>query len=57
MKENDRITRAAFNVMKAHTVHLKESAGFAMDLTRVVGPIILACAILYAIPGAMRFIL
>jgi hypothetical protein len=24
--------------------------GFAMDLTRVVGPIILACAILYAIP-------
>jgi len=26
-------------------------AGFAMDLTRVVGPIILACAILYAIPA------
>jgi DoxX-like family len=25
--------------------------GFAMDLTRVVGPIILACAILYAIPA------
>ena len=24
--------------------------GFAMDLTRVVGPIILACAILYAVP-------
>jgi len=24
--------------------------GFAMELTRVVGPIILACAILYAIP-------
>jgi hypothetical protein len=24
--------------------------GFAMDLTRIVGPIILACAILYAIP-------
>jgi hypothetical protein len=25
--------------------------GFAMELTRVVGPIILACAILYAIPA------
>jgi hypothetical protein len=25
--------------------------GFAMDLTRVVGPIILACAVLYAIPA------
>lgn len=25
--------------------------GFAMDLTCVVGPIILACAILYAIPA------
>jgi hypothetical protein len=25
--------------------------GFAMDLTRVVGPIILACAALYAIPA------
>src|ERR1700690_3818779 len=25
--------------------------GFAMDLTRVVGPIIIACAILYAIPA------
>src|SRR5579863_7887065 len=25
--------------------------GFAMDLTHVVGPIILACAILYAIPA------
>jgi DoxX-like family len=25
--------------------------GFAMDLTRVVGPIILACAILYALPA------
>jgi hypothetical protein len=29
---------------------LKET-GFAMDLARVVGPIILACAILYAIPA------
>ena len=28
-----------------------QETGFAMDLTRVLGPIILACAILYAIPG------
>jgi hypothetical protein len=28
-----------------------QETGFAMDLTRVVGPIILACAILYAIPA------
>ena len=28
-----------------------QEAGFAMDLTRVVGPIILACAVLYAIPA------
>ncbi|MGV1794527.1 DoxX family protein [Rhizobium lusitanum] len=28
-----------------------QEAGFAMGLTRVVGPIILACAILYAIPA------
>src|SRR3984957_14470376 len=27
-----------------------QETGFAMDLTRLVGPIILACAILYAIP-------
>ena len=27
-----------------------QETGFAVDLTRVVGPIILACAILYAIP-------
>jgi len=25
--------------------------GFAMDLTRVVGPIVLACALLYALPA------
>ena len=30
--------------------NLLQETGFAMDLTRVVGPIILACAILYAIP-------
>ena len=28
-----------------------QETGFAMDLTQVVGPIILACAILYAIPA------
>jgi hypothetical protein len=28
-----------------------QETGFAMDLTRVVGPILLACAILYAIPA------
>jgi hypothetical protein len=28
-----------------------QETGFAMDLTRVVGPIMLACAILYAIPA------
>jgi hypothetical protein len=28
-----------------------QETGFAMDLTRVVGPLILACAILYAIPA------
>ena len=27
-----------------------QETGFAMDLTRVVGPIILACALLYAVP-------
>jgi hypothetical protein len=28
-----------------------QETGFAMDLTRVLGPIILACAILYAVPA------
>jgi hypothetical protein len=28
-----------------------QETGFAMNLTRIVGPIILACAILYAIPA------
>src|ERR1700723_2998335 len=37
-----------------------QETGFAMDLTRVVGPIILACAFFYAIPppavlGAMTW--
>jgi hypothetical protein len=30
---------------------LSQETGFAIDLTRVVGPIILVCAILYAIPA------
>jgi hypothetical protein len=29
-----------------------QETGFAMDMTRIVGPIILACAILYAIPAS-----
>jgi hypothetical protein len=28
-----------------------QETGFAMDLTRIVGPIILACVILYAVPA------
>jgi hypothetical protein len=28
-----------------------QETGFSMDLTRIVGPIILACAVLYAIPA------
>jgi len=28
-----------------------QETGFAMDLTRIVGPIVIACAILYAIPA------
>jgi hypothetical protein len=28
-----------------------QETGFAIDLTRVVGPIVLACAILYAVPA------
>jgi hypothetical protein len=28
-----------------------QETGFAMDLTRIVGPVLLACAILYAIPA------
>ncbi len=29
-----------------------QETGFAMDMTRVVGPILLACAIVYAIPAS-----
>ena len=35
----------------AQIASLLQETGFAMDLTRVMGPIILACAILYAIPA------
>jgi hypothetical protein len=35
----------------AQVASMLRETGFAMDLTRVVGPIILVCAILYAIPA------
>ena len=35
----------------AQITSMLRETGFAMHLTRVVGPIILACAILYAIPA------
>ncbi|TGV73330.1 DoxX family protein, partial [Mesorhizobium sp. M00.F.Ca.ET.158.01.1.1] len=35
----------------ARIASMLQETGFAMELTRVVGPIILACAILYAIPA------
>jgi hypothetical protein len=35
----------------ARIASMLQETGFAMDLARVVGPIILACAILYAIPA------
>lgn len=35
----------------AQIASMLQETGFAMDLTRVVGPIILGCAILYAIPA------
>src|SRR5262252_987602 len=35
----------------AQIAGMLQETGFAMDLTRIVGPIILACAILYAIPA------
>jgi len=35
----------------AQIASMLQETGFAMELTRVVGPIILACAILYAIPA------
>ncbi|MGO9946299.1 MAG: DoxX family protein [Steroidobacteraceae bacterium] len=35
----------------AQIASMLQETGFAMDLTRVLGPLILACAILYAIPA------
>jgi hypothetical protein len=35
----------------AQLASMFQETGFAMELTRVLGPIILACAILYAIPA------
>ena len=35
----------------AQIAGMLQETGFAMDLTRVMGPIVLACAILYAIPA------
>jgi hypothetical protein len=35
----------------AQIASMLQETGFAMDVTRVVGPIVLACAILYAIPA------
>lgn len=35
----------------AQIASMLQETGFAMDLTRVVGPIILTCAILYAVPA------
>ena len=35
----------------AQIANMLQETGFAIDLTRVVGPIILACAVLYAIPA------
>jgi len=35
----------------AQIASMLQETGLAMDLTRIVGPIILACAILYAIPA------
>ena len=35
----------------AQIASMLQETGFAMDLTRVVGPIILVCALLYAIPA------
>jgi hypothetical protein len=35
----------------AQIASMLQETGFAMDLTRIVGPVILACALLYAIPA------
>lgn len=38
-------------VAPAQIASMLQETGFAMEATRVVGPIVLACAILYAIPA------
>jgi hypothetical protein len=38
-------------VAPAQVAGMLQETGFAMDLTRIVGPIILACALLYALPA------
>ena len=35
----------------AQIASMLQETGFAMDMTRIVGPVVLACAILYAIPA------
>jgi hypothetical protein len=35
----------------AQIASMLQETGFAMDLTRVIGPILLACAALYAVPA------
>ncbi|UXN72770.1 DoxX family protein [Devosia sp. A8/3-2] len=35
----------------AQLASMLQETGFALDLTRILGPIILACAMLYAIPA------
>jgi hypothetical protein len=35
----------------AQIASMLQETGFAIDLTRVLGPIILACAVLYAVPA------
>jgi hypothetical protein len=35
----------------AQIASMLQETGFAMDLTRIVGPVLLACTILYAIPA------
>ena len=37
--------------LPAQIASMLQETGFAMDVTRVVSPIVLACAILYAIPA------
>ena len=49
------IVLAADGIMQlfapAQIASMLQETGFAMELTRIVGPIVLTCAILYAIPA------